>query len=162
MLTNPKDNIANPGVPQPGQAPRPRILLADDDVEMRTLLVFTLKSEGYEVVECANGTQLLDQLNTVGVPNTSERIDLVITDLRMPGISGLELLGRLRDRRGVPPVILITAFGDEQTHTQARQLGAAASVDKPFEISCFLELVQELLSSPSPPDNTTDDTSDPL
>jgi DNA-binding response OmpR family regulator len=129
---------------------------------MRTLLAFTLKGEGYEVVECANGMQLLDQLNTVWVPNASHGIDLVITDLRMPGLSGLELLGRLRDRRGVPPVILLTAFGDEQTHTQARQLGAAASVDKPFEITCFLELVQSLVSSPSPPNNTTGDTSVPL
>jgi DNA-binding response OmpR family regulator len=161
-VTNPKNNLANPGGPQPENVFRPRILLADDDVEMRTLLTFTLEGEGYEVIECTNGTELLEQLNTVGVPNTSQRLDLVITDLRMPGMSGLELLGRLRHRRGVPPVILITAFGDEQTHIQARQLGAAASVDKPFEMTCFLELVRALIASPSPPDNTPNDTSDSL
>jgi DNA-binding response OmpR family regulator len=161
-VTNPKNNLANPGEPQPEKVFRPRILIADDDVEMRTLLAFTLKSEGYEVVECANGTEILEQLNTVGVPNPSQCFDLVITDLRMPGISGLELLERLRHRRDVPPVILITAFGDEQTHIQARQLGAAASVDKPFEITGFLELVRALIASPSLPDNNTNDTSDPL
>lgn len=48
----------------------------------------------------------------------------------------------------MPPIILITAFGDEQTHIQARQLGAAASIDKPFEITSFLELVHMLVSSP--------------
>jgi DNA-binding response OmpR family regulator len=146
-----EDDFANSQGPQSGPASSPRILLADDDPEMRTLLAFALRSEGYEVVECADGSQLLEQLKAARAQSAPQRIGLVITDMRMPDIGGLEILGRLRDRPSVPPIILITAFGDEQTHTRARQLGAAASIDKPFEITYFLELVQGLLSHSPPP-----------
>jgi CheY-like chemotaxis protein len=148
MVANHENDLANPEWPQSGVDFRSSILLADDEAAMRTLLAFTLRSEGYEVVECADGTQLLEQLNIACAPNALQRVDLIITDMRMPGISGLEVLRRVGDHRGVPPIMLITAFGDEQTHLQARQLGAAASIDKPFEIICFLELVHTLVSSP--------------
>lgn len=162
VMTNPTENRATLVAPQLEHFPRPCILLADDDVEMRMLLALTLKGEGYEVVECANGAEILEQFPQDSAATTSPRLALLVTDLRMPGISGLELLGRLRHRRGVPPVILITAFGDEQTHLQARQLGAAASLDKPFEIPCFLALVRTLLSRPAPLDHTTDNPADPV
>lgn len=52
----------------------------------------------------------------------------------MPGLTGLEILEDLRDFKGFRPMILITAFGDESTHRKAKKLGAAAMLDKPFEI----------------------------
>jgi CheY-like chemotaxis protein len=126
------------------------ILLADDEAAMRALLMLALQTEGYEVSACADGVQLLKRLQGTETADRPQRFDLIICDMRMPGLSGLEVLDRLRARRDVPPTILITAFGDEQTHLRARQLGAAASVDKPFDITWFVELVHGLLANLPP------------
>lgn len=157
MVASYENDVDRPPWPQPKSDNSSHILLADDDADMRKLLALTLRSEGYEVMECVDGLELLEQLKAACVPNTPYHLDLVISDVRMPGMSGLDVLRRLHDCSGLPPVMLITAFGDEQTHTQARQLGAVASIDKPFEISRFLELVQSLIANPGSPDDTNTD-----
>ena len=142
-------NASDPVHPRPDQSTqslRTRVLLADDDAEMRALLRVSLRAEGYEVLECRDGMQLLAQLNPVYPLPVPQRFDLVITDMRMPGVSGLDLLRRLHGQSGVPPIILITAFGDAQTHTQARQLGATAIIDKPFEMIHLLTVVRAVLA----------------
>jgi DNA-binding response OmpR family regulator len=63
----------------------------------------------------------------------------------MPGVTGLEVLEGTREYKEFPPMILITAFGDEETHDQARRLGAAAIFDKPFDIDELLAKVREIL-----------------
>jgi DNA-binding response OmpR family regulator len=116
---------------------------------MRALLALAFQAEGYEVVECMDGRQLLhciEHLYPACPPNASQRRDVIITDVRMPGVSGLTVLEQMHRRGGVPPIILITAFGDEQTHRLARQLGATMSVDKPFEIPWFLDLIRDVVS----------------
>jgi CheY-like chemotaxis protein len=145
-----KDDAVNPPCSHNKSPSKSRILLADDDAAMRALLMLALQTEGYEVSACADGVQLLKRLQGMETADRQQRFDLIICDMRMPGLSGLKVLERLRVRRDVPPTILITAFGDEQTHLRARQLGATASVDKPFDITWFVELVHELLAN-SPP-----------
>lgn len=162
MVANHESDFDYPPWPQPKADRRSRILLADDDADMRQLLAFTLRSEGYEVAACADGTELLEQLMAACGLHASYHLDLVISDIRMPGISGLEVLGRVRDCHDMPPIMVITAFGDEETHAQARQLGAVASIDKPFEISQFLALVHTLIVSPESLDDASNDTSDPF
>ena len=71
-------------------------------------------------------------------------IDLVVTDIRMPGLTGLEVLESLFDRHGHPPVICMTAFGDPETHALAGRLGAAAVFDKPFDIDILVDRVRTL------------------
>jgi CheY-like chemotaxis protein len=161
MVANYESDFDHPPWPQPKANSSSCIMLADDDADMRQLLALTLRSEGYEVVECVDGVELLEQIKTTCVPNASNHPDLIISDVRMPGMSGLEVLRRLRGCSGLPPILLITAFGDEQTHAQARQLGAVASIDKPFEISQFLELVQSLIASSGLPHDAEDEASDP-
>jgi CheY-like chemotaxis protein len=115
---------------------------------MRALLALAFQAEGYEVVECMDGRQLLhciEHLYPARPPHTSQRRDIIITDMRMPGLSGLAVLEQMHRRGGLPSIILITAFGDEQTHRVARQLGATMSVDKPFEIPWFLDLIRDVL-----------------
>jgi DNA-binding response OmpR family regulator len=148
MVTNRVGDFTSPQGAYSRQDIRARILLADDDTEMRALLVLSLQAEGYEVVECTDGTQLLKHCYAACPPDAPQRLDLIITDLRMPGASGLAVLEQLHGRGAVPPIILITAFGDEHTHVLAQQFGATASVDKPFEILWFLDLVRDVLSSP--------------
>lgn len=116
----------------------PRILLAEDDAELRELLALVLEGAGYQVVQCANGLQLLKQLER------SENFSLVISDLRMPRLSGLDVLDRLRNRGQTPPFICMTAFGDEQTHKRASRLGAVATIDKPFDLDEMIALVERV------------------
>jgi DNA-binding response OmpR family regulator len=109
-----------------------KVFLAEDDVEMRRLASCALQQDGWEVVETANGSELLEELEAAAQRN--ESVDLVITDVRMPGFTGLQVLDWLqRVRAWSAPVIVITGFGDEKTHLQARRLGAPV-LDKPFEL----------------------------
>jgi CheY-like chemotaxis protein len=119
-----------------------RVLLAEDDREMRSLLASTLRAEGYEVTECGNGDELVDRIVT---PSPGVDFELIISDVRMPGHSGLELLDAGRQLQGFPPMILITAFGSDSLHAQARRLGALAVLDKPFDIDDLLAKVTEVL-----------------
>jgi DNA-binding response OmpR family regulator len=123
----------------------PRILLAEDDYDMRKLLTWSLSKSGYEVIECPDGIHLLDHVRTFFPPAEPEDFDLIISDIRMPGITGLEVLEGTREYKEFPPMILITAFGDEETHEQARRLGAVAIFDKPFEIDDLLTKVREIV-----------------
>jgi DNA-binding response OmpR family regulator len=125
-----------------------RILLAEDDEQMRLLLAWSLKSEGFEVIHCEDGMELLDALSRTIADGEADRLALIISDIRMPGISGLDLLRGLRHSEAFPPMILITAFGDEETHAEAERLGAAAMFDKPFEIRHLVARVHEILDDP--------------
>jgi DNA-binding response OmpR family regulator len=116
-----------------GRGP-PRILLAEDDKAMRALLARALRKTGYQIAECPDGMDLLKHLQSFFLPHEHEDVDLIISDIRMPGASGMEVLSRIREQDNFLPMILITAFGDEKTHAQAKQLGAAAMFDKPFDI----------------------------
>lgn len=118
--------------PAPGRAPR--ILLADDQLEMRTLIRKMLVRRGCEVVEAEDGPGLVRILIDGLKEEESRAPDLIITDVRMPGFTGLEVLARLRREQWTTPVILITAFGDAQLHHEALRLGAACVLNKPFEL----------------------------
>ncbi|HVP13697.1 MAG TPA: response regulator [Phycisphaerae bacterium] len=121
----------------------PRILLAEDDNEMRSLMAHLLRRDGYEVVECPNGVGLLDYLSTFLGRSEPEHFDLVISDIRMPGLSGLEVVGGLHRRPDFPPAILMTAFGDAETHAEAKEIGVAAMFDKPFDMHELMAKVRE-------------------
>jgi len=126
-------------------APHRRILVAEDDKEMRTLLVQSLKREGYEVMECPDGLELMETLTAAATDGEMLNLSLIVSDIRMPWITGLDVLRGMRDYVGYPPVILITAFGDEETHEEALSLGAAAVFDKPFDVELLLDKVRDFL-----------------
>ena len=99
-----------------------RILLAEDNHELRRLLSFVLRSEGYQVVEVHDGSALLDALAFSIIEGGRDSFDVVICEQGIPGIAGLAVLAGLRARESALPFILITASTDIQG--QARQLGA--------------------------------------
>lgn len=112
-----------------------RVLLAEDDAPMRRLLALALSADGFEVIEAATGGELMDRVVDLvfNRPPDGKGVDLIISDVRMPVVSGLHVVTRLRQLDKVTPVILITAFGDEETHGEAERLGARV-FDKPFDL----------------------------
>jgi CheY-like chemotaxis protein len=126
---------------------RPRILLAEDHPETRALLASTLRAEGYEVVEASNGYEFLNVISEAWLRPSTRFPDLVVTDIRMPGPSGLRVIEGLRSSYWSIPVIVITAFGDAETHAEAHRLGAHAVIDKPFDPVKLREKVSQLLGA---------------
>jgi DNA-binding NtrC family response regulator len=116
------------------------VLLAEDDAELRKLIAATLRGEGYEVLEAANGMELLDALELMIV---RRRPYAIVSDVRMPLLSGMDVLAVMRAASTEIPVILITAFGDIDTHGEAHDLGAAAILDKPFDMSALVALLSD-------------------
>ncbi|RKG87269.1 response regulator [Corallococcus terminator] len=123
-----------------------RILVADDQSEMRTLIRKMLVRRGYEVVEASDGPDLVRVLIDGLTEDEARAPDLIITDVRMPGFTGLEVLARLRREQWDTPVILITAFGDAKLHSEAQRLGAAYVLDKPFELDELRNAVEAALA----------------
>lgn len=124
---------------------RPRVLLADDDVEMCRLIATALRRAGYGVTMCANGINLLDHLGSYIMRGGTHDYSLIITDIRMPGVTGMEVLEGLRHVHDAPPIVLITAFGDRETHREARRFGALAVLDKPFDLDHLIGLVRSVI-----------------
>ena len=149
----PSDMNAGQPAFDPRQAGRsvPRLLLAEDDFEMRRFLSAALRRDGYEVVEAASGAQLLDSIGPSLAYSSGFDVDLIISDIRMPGLSGLEVLAGLRTYAGAPPIILITAFGDRETHERAEQLGAVAVFDKPFDVDDFRAFIRTVVRPAADP-----------
>jgi DNA-binding response OmpR family regulator len=112
----------------------PRLLLAEDDAEMRCLLSRALRRSGFDVTELRDGRETLSLLVHCATQAPEQLPHLLISDVRMPGCTGLEVLAQLRRVHAGLPVILITSFGDEETHEEARRLGAAQVIDKPFDV----------------------------
>ena len=112
----------------------PRILVIDDNAAIRELLRFILEEEGYEVIEAADGAEGLQRY-------LSAPTDLVITDLQMPGMDGLELLQALR--RVVPTPVLMAISGDQEALTQAQAL-TPYTFAKPLPLEQVLAAVRNL------------------
>ncbi|HET8938021.1 MAG TPA: response regulator [Polyangiales bacterium] len=128
-----------------------QVAIAEDDDELRSLLATMLRRAGYGVREFSSGSQLLKSLSggdkqAALLSDTKLGVDLVISDIRMPGASGLDVLAKLHSAHRPVPVVLMTAFGDRTTHEQALQMGAAALIDKPFELDELLSLTDRLLT----------------
>jgi two-component system, response regulator, stage 0 sporulation protein F len=124
---------------------RPRVLVAEDDDAMRHLLSKVLYADGYAAVECRDGIDLFGRLEAFVGRRATLDFDAIISDIVMPGLTGLDILEALHSRNGFPPMILITAFGDKGIHGRARKAGAAAVLDKPFGFDELLAKLHEIV-----------------
>ena len=122
--------------------PVARLLVVDDDDDMRALLRRTLESDGYEVTERDRGTHVLEALR-------DSPFDLIVLDKEMPGLNGLDLLPLLRREFPQLPVVFVTAFGGRQIEASALRLGAASYLEKPFRLGQLLDAIDGLISSRS-------------
>lgn len=138
-----------PEAPERRSARTPkRLLLAEDDEALRSLIAEALRKDGFQVVEVKHGLELLEALEPAmfeGHPETQP--DLIISDYHMPGCTGMSILAGVHSTGLAVPFIVITAFGDEATHKRARMLGAVAVLNKPFSLDELRETVLKLLPS---------------
>ena len=111
-----------------------RIAVAEDDHEMLTLLVDALSADGHDVEALASGRELDEELRFRRAVCPDAMPDLVVSDVRMPGLGGLEVLERLRAAGEDLPVILITGFGDDETLNAAVRHRATMVLCKPFDL----------------------------
>jgi CheY-like chemotaxis protein len=118
-----------------------RILVVDDEESSAFLLSENLAELGpeYRVETACSAEEALQK-------TAAESFDLVITDLRMPGLDGLELLERVRAAHPQTRLILITAYGSEQVEARARRLEICRYMTKPFRIEDLLDAVREALA----------------
>ncbi|MBM4321427.1 MAG: response regulator, partial [Deltaproteobacteria bacterium] len=117
-----------------GRGQAPRILVVDDERSLRGLLSKILRREGYAVVEADCGEAALQQL-------AQRAVHLVITDLRLPGVDGLEVLRHVRRSSPETQVVVLTAFGTVASAVEAMKLGAADYLTKPLQSPDELRLV---------------------
>lgn len=125
--------------------PRPlRILLAEDDDELRSLLTLTLARAGHLVVALEDGYELADYVTLTRVcGGPLEPPDVILTDVRMPGRTGLEVLAQVRSVGLVCPFIVLSSFADDETREEARRLGVEAFLDKPVDLEVLKATVRE-------------------
>jgi len=116
-----------------------RILVVDDDPQIRESLRKVLRAEGYEVVLAADGQQGIEKSN-------AERIDLLLLDLNMPVKSGWDTFERLTAINPLLPIIVITARPDQ--YALADAAGVAALMEKPLDVPVLLETMRKLLAEP--------------
>ena len=126
------------------------ILLVDDEDSVQKLLAYPLERDGFRVVQARDGEEALERF-------AEERIDLVVLDLMLPKLDGLEVCKRLRASSSVP-IIMLTARDDELDKVLGLELGADDSITKPFSIREFRSRVRALLRRAStPPQALTDE-----
>jgi DNA-binding response OmpR family regulator len=121
----------------------PRVLIAEDDDDMRLLLCEAFRKDGYAVDEVEDGHELHDYLEACFPWGKLPRPDVVVSDIRMPGRTALEVLAKLTANHS--RVVLITAFGDAKTHLEGRMLGATAVLDKPVDLDVLRATVRRLV-----------------
>jgi len=113
-----------------------RVLVVEDEDKLRRILQLQLQSSGFEVDQAGSAEEAL---------RIADRADVVVTDLRLPGMDGLSLLTALRRQNSATPVIVMTAFGSVETAVEAMKAGAADFVTKPFSLDHLLTVVQKAL-----------------
>src|SRR6185369_12969793 len=111
-----------------------KILVADDEQNLRRVLVAMLRREGHDVVQAASGVEAIERLADV---------DVVITDLRMPGADGMEVLRTAARSFPQVPVIMITAYGSVGQAVEAIKAGAFDYIEKPFEQDSIRTIVEK-------------------
>ncbi len=117
----------------------PVILVVDDEEGLREGLSGLLEDEGYRVLCASTGEQAFEIVRQT-------HVDLVLTDMKMPGMNGIELLKKVRAIRQEIGVIILTGFGEIESYIEAMNFGAMEYVSKPFKVNELKFIVQKILN----------------
>ena len=116
-----------------------KILIVDDQFGIRILLNEVFQKEGYKTVQAANGVQALEIAE-------KEKPDLVLLDMKIPGMDGIEILKRMKERTKDIKVIIMTAYGELDMIQEAKDLGALTHFAKPFDIDDLRTAVKQYIA----------------
>jgi len=116
------------------------IMVVDDSPSVRQMMGFSLKAANYNVVEATNGIEALQVFD-------KEDISMVITDLNMPKMDGLQLIRELRGGRACRflPIVLLTSASEQENRKRSKEAGASAWLNKPFKPNQLLQMVRMVL-----------------
>ncbi len=116
------------------------VLVVDDSTSMRQMVAFTLKSAGFSVVEGANGQEGLQKLD-------GHKVDLVISDLNMPVMNGIEMIRQIRTRPQYKftPILMLTTESQDTKKTEGKAAGATGWIVKPFNPDQLLTVIKKVL-----------------
>ncbi|WP_416147795.1 response regulator [Salipaludibacillus sp. HK11] len=117
-----------------------KLLIVDDQFGIRVLLKEVFEKDGYETFDAANGNQALSIIK-------EEEPDLVLLDMKIPGMDGLEILKEIRKREMKVNVIMMTAYGELEMINEAKKLGALAHFAKPFDIDDVRNRISEFFKT---------------
>ncbi len=118
-----------------------RILAVDDEPQIIELLSVMLEEQGYKVVTCSNAQEALGRIE-------SDSFDLVLTDLSMPGYSGMELAKRIGSISPATPVILLTGWSSDLDKEELRKNGIRAVINKPFKLAQLISVIERIIKKP--------------
>lgn len=124
-----------------------RLLIIDDEAELREVLIALLENSADEIVQAANGEEGVKLLQ-------SQKFDTVLSDQRMPKKSGLEALNWMRENGIQTPFIIHTGYGQKDMIQEAQRLGVYAFIDKPWDERALIRIVEEALRSNLHPNNS--------
>jgi len=116
-----------------------KVLIVDDQPGIRRLLLEVFTDEGYEVNVATNGNEALEQAKEV-------KPAVILMDMKMPGMDGIDALKELKELGLAERVIMMTAYGELELVTKAKELGAFAYVTKPFDIIKLCEMVSNYIT----------------
>jgi len=123
-----------------------RVLVAEDSDDTRAVVAAILRDDGFDVVEARSGVELLSRLGVGDLEPTNEGpIDLVISDVRMPKLDGIEALAKARKAEVSTPFILMSAYGGRGAQQRARELRAVMFLKKPFSLFELRDAVRAIL-----------------
>ncbi len=115
-----------------------RIIIIDDDEEMRSLLKDFFEGEGFETDSANSGAEAMRRLS-------ENHFDLVITDIRMPGLTGLDILPRIRRLKPEVPIVVMTAHGSDDVRRRSLERGATIYLEKPIPLSKLKTVIHEVM-----------------
>jgi len=119
------------------------ILVVDDEQNMRNTLAFILETANYQVTTAAEGREALQEI--LAARENGRPVDLLITDFRLPGLTGLQLIDELNYLKVEIPVLVITAYGNRSLFLELRRTGCADYLDKPFDYKELVKRVDSLV-----------------
>ncbi len=123
-----------------------KIMVVDDEPNLLLAVTLTLRRAGFDVIPAGNGTYAFDLL--LQAERAREPMDLLITDLHLPGISGIDLIEKVRRSGSTMKIAVITAYGNTQMRMDLEKIGTFFCLDKPFNIEELLYHVYTALGEP--------------
>lgn len=115
-------------------------MTVDDSTSMRRMVSFTLAQQGYDIIEAVNGSEALEKLK-------KEKIDLLITDVNMPGVDGISLVKKVRDNPSCKfiPIIILTTESQAEKKQEGKKAGATGWIVKPFSPEQLVSFVKKVI-----------------